>query len=221
MTDDQIQEFIERWSRSGGAERANYVSFLNKLCDVLEVPPADPTLPDDDQNAYVFDRRVIFKNPDDTESYGYIDLYKRGCFVLESKQGVEKKDDEELLSTASQERKKRRKKGHSTVGSTAWNDTLPRARGQAEQYARSLTAPETRPPFLVVVDVGHTIDLYSEFTQTGGTYVQFPDAASHRIRRGPLTDPAVRERLCGDRCDNPALYRKRTSHRILSGKDGG
>jgi len=152
MTADPIQQFIDRWSRSGGAERANYVSFLNELCDLLEVPRADPTVPDDDQNAYVFERRVIFQNPDGTQSYGRIDLYKRACFVLETKQGIEKQDEEQQLSAVGQQRQQRRLRGHGTRGSTAWNDTLLRARGQAAQYARSLTTPETRPPFLVVVD---------------------------------------------------------------------
>lgn len=38
--------FVERWRRSGTAERANYQRFLAELCDVLDVPRPDPTLPD-------------------------------------------------------------------------------------------------------------------------------------------------------------------------------
>jgi hypothetical protein len=186
MPDDAIQSFITRWSKSGGAERANYVSFLNELCNLLDVPRPDPTVPEDDLNAYVFERRVVFINPDASQSYGRIDLYKRGCFVLETKQGIEKQDEEQLLSEAGRQRKKRRLQGHGRRGTTAWNDTLLRARGQAEQYARALTGKETRPPFLVVVDVGHTIDLYAEFTQTGGTYVAFPDPQTNRIKLDQL-----------------------------------
>lgn len=52
---------------------------------------------------------------------------------------------------------------------------MRRAIGQAEQYARNLASEQGRPPLLMVVDVGHTIELYSEFSQTGGTYVPFPD----------------------------------------------
>jgi hypothetical protein len=40
-----------------------------------------------------------------------------------------------------------------------------RARGKAEAYAKALPASEGWPPFLVVVDVGHSIELYSEFTR--------------------------------------------------------
>jgi hypothetical protein len=90
MTEAGISKFIEVWSESGGAELANYQLFLTKLCDVLEVPQPNPTVPDDDENAYVFERRVVFINPDGSHSYGRIDLYRRGAFVLETKQGIEK-----------------------------------------------------------------------------------------------------------------------------------
>jgi hypothetical protein len=43
MPDDPIQVFIERWSKSGGAERANYALFLSELCDLLEVARPHPT----------------------------------------------------------------------------------------------------------------------------------------------------------------------------------
>ena len=42
--------------------------------------------------------------PTARHSFGRIDLYKRGCFVLETKQGIEKQDEEQLLSAAGQER---------------------------------------------------------------------------------------------------------------------
>ena len=69
------------------------------------------------------------------------------------------------------------------------------ARGQAELYAKNLPLVEGWPPFLVIVDVGHSIELYSDFSRSGKTYVAFPDALTHRI---PLTDIAkddIRERL--------------------------
>jgi len=39
-----------------------------------------------------------------------------------------------------------------------------RARAQGESYARALPASEGRPPFVLVVDVGHVIEVFSEFT---------------------------------------------------------
>jgi hypothetical protein len=50
--------FIERWASSGAAERANYQIFLAELCDVLAVPRPEPTKPDEDENAYVFEKAV-------------------------------------------------------------------------------------------------------------------------------------------------------------------
>src|SRR4051794_39178644 len=83
-----IEGFIARWKDSGAAERANYQLFLSELCDVLEVARPSPARGgDDEQNVYVFERGVIFHNPDGSTSHGRIDLYKRGSFVLEAKQG--------------------------------------------------------------------------------------------------------------------------------------
>jgi hypothetical protein len=55
-----------------------------------------------------------------------------------------------------------------------------RARGQADRYARALPTSEGWPPFLIVVDVGHSIELYSEFTRQGKTYVPFPEPQTFR-----------------------------------------
>ena len=84
---NSLTDFIARWKESGAAERANFQPFLAELCDVPGVERPQPTQPDDEQNAYVFERAVTFQNPDGTTSPGRIDLYKRGCFVLEAKQG--------------------------------------------------------------------------------------------------------------------------------------
>ena len=190
-----IQQFIERWEPSGGAERGNYQSFLNELCDILEVPRPDPATPNEDENAYVYDKSITFHIGDGSTAQSYLDLYKRGCFVLEAKQGVEKKSQQDALSQAVRKRHKRRKAGTATRGTAAWDDAMISARGQAEQYARALSATEGRPPFLVIVDIGHSIELYAEFTQTGGTYIPFPDPGTYRLSLHDLTDERHRETL--------------------------
>ncbi len=76
------------------------------------------------------------------------------------------------------------------------------ARGQAEQYARALPVSEGRPPFLIIVDVGHSIALYSEFSRTGGAYVPFPDSTSFRFSLRDLEREEIRELLRTVR-DNP------------------
>jgi hypothetical protein len=209
-----IASFIARWSSSGAAERANYQLFLSELCDLLGVARPDPTKPDDADNAYVFERSVTFHHPDGTTSTGRIDLYKRSCYVLEAKQGVEKREQEAALSEAGKAKAKTAKKGHAQRGSAAWDEAMLKARGQAEQYARALTASEGRPPLLIIVDVGHSIELYSEFTRTGGNYVPFPDPQSHRILLARLNDADVRETLRLAWTDPQALDPARRSARV-------
>jgi len=206
--------FIARWSSSGAAERANYQLFLSELCDLIGVPRPDPTKPDDSENAYVFERNVTFHHPDGSTSTGRIDLYKRGCYVLEAKQGVEKREQEAALSEAGKAKAKAAKKGTAMRGSAAWDEAMLKARGQAEQYARALPASEGRPPLLIIVDVGHSIELYSEFTRTGGTYVPFPDPQSHRILLARLSDADVRDTLRLAWTDPQALDPARRSARV-------
>lgn len=214
MTEDKTAHFIERWQPSGGAERANYQLFLAELCDVLDVSRPEPTVDDETLNEYVFEKNVVFDNGDGTTSTKRIDLYRRGKFVCETKQGTEQREKELVLSEQGQERQKKRKKGHGKRGTKGYDDTMVRARGQAEQYARHLPADEGRPPFLIVIDVGHTIELYAEFSQTGGVYTAFPDPQSHRIKLDELADPEIRERLHAVWTDPLALDPARRSAKV-------
>ena len=150
-TTPPIAAFIARWSAASGSERANYQLFVGELCDLLGTPKPDPAREDTRDNAYVFERRVQFAHGDGSHSHGFIDCYQCGRFVLEAKKV---------------------RAGAHTQG---FDDALLRARAQAESYARALPATEGRPPFLVVVDVGHVIELYAEFSRSGATYTPFPD----------------------------------------------
>ncbi len=195
-----IQEFIQRWESSGAAERANYQLFLSELCNLLGVAPPDPAQADDRQNAYVFERNVVFQYPDGTNSIKRIDLYKRGCFVLEAKQGSERKDrgTEGLGDGATAlfpELNKKQKKGTAVRGTKGWDDAMIAARGQADQYAREIARAEGWPPFLIVADIGHSIELYADFARAGRTYLPFPDPRGHRIFLRDLEREEVRERL--------------------------
>lgn len=67
--------FVARWKTSGGAERANYTSFLSELCSVLELEPSHPSVNDLERDAYVFECAVTFHYRDGTTSTGRIDLY--------------------------------------------------------------------------------------------------------------------------------------------------
>ena len=183
-----VADFIARWQASGAAERANYQLFLSELCVLFDLPQPEPTKPRVEENAYVFERDVTFQNYDGTSSIGRIDLYKRGCFVLEAKQGSEQQtaeaeEDAELVPA------KKQKRGTAVRGTKGWDDAMFKARGQAEQYARALPTEEGWPPFLIVVDVGHTIELFADFTRAGKTYLPFPDPGTYRIKLDQIADP--------------------------------
>ena len=52
-----VESFIARWTgQDGGAERANYATFLIELCDVIGVPRPDPASGVTEKNDYVFER---------------------------------------------------------------------------------------------------------------------------------------------------------------------
>jgi hypothetical protein len=186
---EAIAGFIARWQGVTGRERANYQLFLTELATALDLPAPEPADHDDRANAYCFERRVAFRHGDGSESYGYIDLYRRGAFVLEAKD-----------VKAPEGRR--------------YDDAMLRARAQAEGYARALPATEGRPPFVVVVDVGHTIELYSEFSRSGATYTPFPDPRSHRLPLDSLARPEVQERLRQVWLDPLALDPSRHSARV-------
>ena len=55
------------------------------------------------------------------------------------------------------------------------------ARRQAEDYVRLLPADHDAPPFIVVCDVGHCLEVYANFRRDGKAYDQFPDRQCFRI----------------------------------------
>ena len=159
--------FIQRWQGTTASELSTAQSFVTQLCTLLDVPAPHPTQALD----YMFERPITFAHGDGSSSAGRIDCYKHGHFVLEAK------------------------KTRLNANTKGFDDALLRARAQGEGYARALPAHEGRPPFVLVVDVGTVIELYSEFTRSGATYVPFPDPRSHRIALADLAMPEVRHRM--------------------------
>ena len=208
-----LPAFIDRWQSSAAAERANYQLFLSELCDALELPRPEPTVADEAANAYVFEKAVPLPHG----STGRIDLYRRGCFVLEAKQGSDQHQPAPALSRKVQEQRKRRRRGTAMRGTAAWDTAMERAREQAQAYARALPPEEIaggRPPLLLVVDVGQSIALYSEWTRSGGGYLPFPDPANYRLQLTDLLDDELRERLRAAWLDPLSLDPARRSARV-------
>lgn len=119
----RLAELAERWSRASAGEKANAQLYLVELCDALGVARPMPA-----GSGYQFELPVRVVTPQGLETTHFIDLYKRGHFVLEAK-------DEEP--------------GRST------DVLLRKAFGQAVNYAIHL--PEGPPPFLLVLDVAATL----------------------------------------------------------------
>ena len=185
--DDLADAFVARWAESGAAERANYVSFLGELCDLLGVdrpPPASGGL-----GAYRFERAVTHHDDESRETIRRIDLYRSGCFILEAKQGANPVRQAPLFGETESERRR------TVRNSPGWARHMLQAKGQAEGYVRNLPADEPSPPFLIVCDVGFCFDLYADFSGTGRHYAQFPDREGFRIYLDDLRRPEVRDRL--------------------------
>nr|WP_315240102.1 DNA methyltransferase [uncultured Albidiferax sp.] len=161
------EAFIARWHGVTASELSTSQSFIIDLCELLDVPRPHPTPAQD----YMFERPVTFTYADGTSSAGRVDCYLRGKFVAESK------------------------KLKAAVGSERFSRTLLEAHAQAQNYARALPPAEGRPPFLLVLDIGTVIEVYAEFSRSGGTYIPFPDSRNHRIALADLVKPEVRERL--------------------------
>jgi hypothetical protein len=194
-----VEAFIHRWQgQEGGQERANYALFLTELCDLLGLAHPDPASAAHEDNAYVFERVVKETARDGTASLKRIDLYKRDCFLLEAKQsrlsGDKKLPDMPQLPgmAAGGEAAPR---GRRASANRSWDVLMINARAQAENYVRLLPAAHEPPPFVLVCDVGHAIEVYANFRRDGKAYDQFPDRRSFRICLEDLRDEKVRERL--------------------------
>ncbi|RYF73179.1 MAG: SAM-dependent DNA methyltransferase, partial [Cytophagaceae bacterium] len=188
-------DFEKRWQPAGGAERANYGLFLQDLCTLIGVAAPDPTTDNPAQDAYVLERAVTFSDGP-KQSTGRIDLYKRGCFVLETKQGTDTPDQQKALDrTELGLPPEKRRKGHAVRGTAKWEQMMQTARQQALGYVRALPADEPRPLFVLVVDVGYCIDLYSNFAGVGDSFVPFPDQNHYRIPLAKLAGDDTRDLL--------------------------
>jgi hypothetical protein len=195
-----IEQFIAQWRDTGGSELANTQSFINGLCQLISVQPPHGSRTNDTKNNYVFERRVFQDNGDGTISFGRIDCYKRGAFILEAKQGskadraaVERGEDD--LDLFGQTASARLKRGTARRGTPGWAKAMVQAKGQAERYAKALPADHGWPPFLLVADIGYCIEVYADFSGTGKSYAQFPDRSRYRIMLDDLRDPEVQKRL--------------------------
>ncbi|MDB6035716.1 MAG: hypothetical protein JWM16_6054 [Verrucomicrobiales bacterium] len=190
----EIEDFISHWTGATASEQSISQQFLCELCGLLDVP-----LPGNQRNgSYSFEFHVSETQHDGESREGRIDLYKRSCFILESKKFQEAKPEPSQLELSAEKfgAIPKRKKSAAPVRDTdRWDDAMLKALVQAERYARALPSDEPYPPFLLVVDVGHVIEIRADFSLTGRAYQPFPDPLSYRIRLEQLREENIRARL--------------------------
>jgi len=185
-----VEAFISRWSEAPISERAHYQTFVSQLCRLIGV-----SAPDEDRAGdldYAFERPVRFLHEDGRSHAGYIDCYRRGAFVLEAKQSLKRAAGGALEVPSHQALHGARGRRGPAPRAETLQRLMRNAKRQAEAYAKAL---DEWPPFLVVVDVGRAIELWSDFGRQGKAYVPFSDRAHYRIEMKDLRDEAVRERL--------------------------
>ena len=155
---EAIRRFVVATGGSSGAELANAQSILNDLCDVLHVPrPALKKATGD--NAYVFEEDVK-----EGKAHRRVDLYRRGCFVFEAKQGVNAQAPAAEAKPKAGHTKK--VKGAGVRDTTDWIDSMQAGRAQAGNYAaRIAERGDPKPPFLIVADLGYRFWIWSSFSR--------------------------------------------------------
>jgi SAM-dependent methyltransferase len=173
-----VDGFIAHWKDAKGGERAQSQTFLNDLCDLIGV-----ARPKDGDYKFEF----ALKGDKATD---FVDLYKRGCFVLESKQSRAKGQKKDVAAQLDLLTNTATKPGKEKSG-RAWDVLMLNARQQAENYARHLPSSHEWPPFIVVCDVGHCFEIYADFTGKGRHYEQFPDRQGFRVVMEDFRKPEI------------------------------
>lgn len=190
-----VEDFIARWKASGANERANFQAFIVELIELLELEPVKVADAVGQNNDYRFERPVRF-GPGGQQKSGSIDLYRKGCFVMEAKQGYDSPVDGasgqlSFLDTVVDPTLPQQR-GHGRRGTSGFDHAMFKARNQGDSYARAVAREDGWPPFLVIVDVGSVIELYADFSGQGHGYNQFPDGNSYRIPLIGLRDEETR-----------------------------
>ncbi|MEN5363060.1 class I SAM-dependent DNA methyltransferase [Brevundimonas intermedia] len=187
---NDVEAFIKHWSAPPVSERSQCQTFIIQLCRLIGVPAPDDVRAGDLD--YCFERPVQFRHDDGSTTAGRIDCAKLGCFVPEAKQSDKRRDGGPMDTAAQLALLGRSSKRGFAPSPHAVDRVMRVAKRQAENYAKAL---DEWPPFLITVDVGRSIELWSDFARQGKIYAPFPDRAGYRITLDQLRSPEVRERL--------------------------
>lgn len=200
----RLQAFVDKWRDcAGGAERGNAALYLVEMLLALDLPTPDPASAETRHNDYVFERAVKGAM-DGTGQPRRIDLYKKGCFVLEAKQSrwsgrakaapFDARELEADLSATS-----------ARTAGRGWDTLMRNARAQAKSYVADLPADHPAPPFILICDVAWSFEIWADFTGTGRGYSQFPDRKRFRFAHADLLRPEFQDMLRAIWTDPTAL----------------
>ena len=188
-----IEAFIARWSHCrGGAERSNAALYLVEMLTALGLPSPDPASADTVHNDYVFERAV--RSGFDGAFPRRIDLYKRGCFVLEAKQS--RWTDKSKAAPFRAEDIEADMQGRLPFGPGSGLDKIRRnAFNQAKSYVGDLPVDHPSPPFILICDVARSFEVWADFSGTGRGFSPFPDRHNARFLHADLAKPEIQARL--------------------------
>ena len=182
----EVGAFINKWlGVTGGAERANYAQIINDLCGALDLPVPGVATGGMLGN-YQFEGPVPGGGAGGNT--GAIDLYKRGCFILEAKQSRLREADRnqaQLFDVAPT--------APAAPSGARYDRFMRDALSQAKRYAVNLPGDHPWPPFLIVCDVGRAFELYFDWSGNGRGYGHFPDQQSYRFELHRFAEPAVQD----------------------------
>lgn len=144
----RLQAFITETKGGQGAELANAQLIFTKLCHALALPSPHLKKAGGD-NSYVFEEDVKAG-----KNHRRIDVYRRGCFIFEAKQGVDPKpsDKNDAISSSAKTKKStghtRNAKGAGIRGTTPWVDAMRCVQADTRPEIMPWTSPgeETRSP---------------------------------------------------------------------------
>ena len=201
----ELEAFIGKyWGKPGGAERAVYQMFLTEFAQMIGAPTPDiaegGVLGDYQFEAPVKSEAVFLSKHNKR-----IDLYKRGCFILEAKQSQLKPGETMPPDPAPEPLEPIKDLFGNVIGHVdakgkrppRYDRLMAEARIQAERYSLALPGGHKPPPFLIVADIGRVFELYFDWTGDGRGYGFFPDQQNYRISLEDLRDEKMRNLLRG------------------------
>lgn len=142
--------FVKSTREAQGAELANAQSIFRELCAALKVKPPKLKSAGAD-NHYCFEADVV-----DAGKQRRMDVYLRGHFIFESKQGVD----------PGAKGAPKGPRGAGVRGTDAWRDRMTAGRLQVGRYAvAAVKRGDPKPPFIVLADLGHKVWIWSSWSK--------------------------------------------------------